>query len=736
MAIAHSANENGQRHDLVAHLRGTAALARTFAANLQAADLGYVIGLCHDVGKFHPAFQQYLLEGEAGRVARGHGPDHKAAGSLLTQRTQTPLLSLLIQGHHGGLRSPNDYRSWLMEKSGGAMPEEALAIARDVLPDLAALPRVDAPAFVLHDQSAAEMFLRLLFSALVDADFLDTEAHFDSNRSARRQLAADLPALLDRFERNQQAFLERRGRASGYAERVAAARATIYEDCLVAAGRPRGLFRLTVPTGGGKTRSAMAFALRHAVRHGMERVVVAVPFITVTEQIADVYRDALGSPADHDSVVLEHHSGTSADGEGDELLNGSALWSRLASENWDAPVVVTTTVQLFESLLGNRTSQVRKLHRLANTVIILDEAQAIPPHLLSPTLDALQQLVRHYGSTVVLSTATQPAFEAIPTFASIEATEIIKDPARWFEDLRRVRYDWRVDPPLGWAEIAGILRAERQALAVVNTKKDAFSLLDAIDDEAALHLSTALCGAHRRRVLEEIRRRIDAGETCRLVSTQVVEAGVDLDFPVVLRALGPLDSVVQAAGRCNREGRHGPEGGRVIVVRPANGGTPPGSYRTATMVTPAVLGSFSGGGDRPDRPEVLERYFRYLFRSVDTDRDRIQAARAEFDYPEVARRFRLIDDDTEAVLVETYGSVGERKQIAAWAAELGRGGHGRLLLRRLQPYLVSVRRDEAQRHRALGLMEEIAPGVSRWLGSYDPIRGLGGESVRLDALVV
>jgi CRISPR-associated endonuclease/helicase Cas3 len=514
------------------------------------------------------------------------------------------------------------------------------------------------------------------------------------------------------------------------ADAVAQARHAIYEACLAAADQPPGLFRLTVPTGGGKTRSGMAFALRHALRHGQQRVIVAVPFITITEQIADVYRAIFEDEPASEPVVLEHHSGGLSGSEDDDF-HAHAVWARLAAENWDAPIIVTTTVQLFESLFGCGTSSSRKLHRLARSVVLLDEAQALPSHLLTPLLDALRELCVRYGTTVVLSTATQPAFEVIEPFAALPATEIVPEPARFFRALQRVEYDWRTATPVSWAEVAAWLRAEPQALAVVNTKRDALALLEALGDPDALHLSTLLCGAHRRQVIAEVRARLAAGAPCRLVSTQVVEAGVDLDFPLVARALGPLDGIIQAAGRCNREGRL--TRGRVVVFQPAEGGLPPGAYRTAAGVTRALLGH---GPLDLDDPDLARAYFRQLYQTVDTDAQRIQPWREAFDYPEVARRFRLIADDTTTV-VAPYGNTAERARVTGLVERLRRGApDGRGILRALQPYLVTVRAQEAARYARQGLITPVAPGIGEWLGAYHPVHGLVGDDPTPDALVV
>lgn len=728
--IAHTKNALGKRHDLIDHLRTVADLAAEYAGQFGADELARYLGLWHDVGKFNPEFQDYLLRCETDPSAKGTGPDHKAAGSEIAMQ-HLGLLALLVQGHHGGLHAPSgpdSFESWFQRKKdedGKGAAQAAIETARGLLPDLEPAGQLSLPPHVESDRvgTAAEMFLRLLFSALVDADCLDTEAHCNPEKAGLRGSSITMEELWSRLEASQASV-----KGQGSAE-VFQARDEMYKACVQAADKPPGLFRLAVPTGGGKTRSGMAFALKHAMRYGHKRVIVAVPFISITEQTAQTYRDIFGSGEDDRPIVLEHHSGGQLEDSEDDY-QPDKLWQRLASENWDAPVVVTTTVQLFESLFAKGTSRCRKLHRLARSVIILDEAQALPAHLLRPILDALSQLCRYYGATVVLSTATQPAFDTIPDFRDVPATEIVENAPHYFEILKRVEYEWRTDNTVSWDEIAATVKEERQALTIVNTKKDAIALLDALgdSDNTTLHLSTLLCGAHRRQVIADVKRRLDAGEPCHLVSTQVIEAGVDLDFPVVLRALGPLDGIIQAAGRCNREGKL--DRGRVIVFQPEGGGMPPGAYRTGADITRALLGR---GDLDPDNPKDSRIYFQRLFDTLNIDRESIQKLRSRLNYPEVARNFRMIDDDTESVVV-AYGSAQQRHEVDGLLNRLRYGPpNARFALRRLQPYVVSLRKRQAQRDH--DLIEPIVPGVGRWLGDYDQVRGLVGR-LDPDMLVV
>ncbi len=722
-------------------------MARTFADGLDASQLAYYVGLWHDLGKFHPEFQDYLARCEANPTAHGHGPDHKGAGADIATR-HFPVLSLVVQGHHGGLQSPALNQAWLNDRKRGSALGEALALARAAIPDLDPHEALRPPDFALNDGIAAELFLRLVFSALVDADFLDTERHFNDQRSAHRGSAMGPPDLLPLLVADQDALM-----ANARDSVVNNARRAVYEACMTAAQGATGFYRLTVPTGGGKTRAAMAFALNHARQHGLNRVIVGVPFISITEQTTSVYREMFAAAGG--DVVLEHHSLADQSVDEEDDFHRDQVWDRLAAENWDAPIVVTTTVQIFESLFSNRTSRTRKLHRLARSVIVLDEAQALPPRLLKPILDVLRQLVEHYGATVVLSTATQPAFDSIPIFADVEAIEIVPEPARYFDALRRVEYEWLTEAPLTPAEVGDRLVSQGQALAVLNTKKDALAVLDELDasarptaprggdwqewldttmrDAPALHLSTLLCGAHRRDVIRAIKGRLDARLPCRVTSTQVIEAGVDLDFPFVMRALAPLDSIIQTAGRCNREGKL-PAPGKVIVFEPAGGGLPQGSYRIGTDVTRALR---RAGGLDPHAPEAARRYFQRLFGAVDTDAERIQERRRHLNYPEVARDFRMIEDETYSIVITSYGNQDVRQGIHGALDELREGTpRGRDLHRMLQPYVVGLRFRQVETLRRRGLVDEVRPGLGIWLGGYDAVRGLVAGDVEPDALVI
>lgn len=710
--FAHSENSAGIKHDLVEHLKNVARLAGQFAEKFGAHEFGYWAGLWHDLGKFHPDFQSYIAAPEGMR-----GPDHSSAGAVHASAV-FDWLSFLVAGHHGGLPSKTGLKIRIKEKSSSPQIQTALTLARQALssvkPDAPLLQKL--PGFLARMPSRraeradlernAELFLRMAFSALVDADFLDTEAHFDSERSGRRAGAPPLDELWIRFETDQTNITGLKD------DRLNQIRHEIYQKCLRAADADQGIFSLTVPTGGGKTRSGMAFALRHALHHGLDRVIVAIPYTSIIEQTAHVYRRIFRDG------VLEHHSAVTARDEVSDPVSLGDVWARLASENWDAPIVVTTTVQLFESLFANRPAFCRKLHNIARSVLILDEVQTLPTHLLLPILDVLQQLADYYRITVVLCTATQPALTDGPYLRGLrKVREIIPDPSRYFAELKRVRYEY---PQAGerwtWQQVAEEMRSAAQSLAVVNTKRDAFALLDALDDSAALHLSTQMCGAHRLETLREVRRRLEAREPCRLVSTQVVEAGVDLDFPLVFRAIGPLDRIVQAAGRCNREGML--EAGRVVIFDPAEGSSPPGIYRTGLDTAAGLLAT----GCDLHEPLTYQSYFHRLFQAADLDSKRIQASRQALDFPEVAQKFRMIEDDSAPAVVRPDGHAKEVESLLALIRRQGEAP--RWAFRRLQPYLVSIRSRLIPAYQRNGLLQAVAPGLWEWLGGYDPIRGL------------
>ncbi|MBY6277443.1 MAG: CRISPR-associated helicase/endonuclease Cas3 [Symbiobacterium thermophilum] len=700
---AHSPGPRGW-HDLYSHLTEVARMACQFAAPFGAGELAYWIGFCHDLGKINPAFQQYL---ETVNCGQPHPVvPHAIWGGalaywLLWKHKQDAymwkLLALPIYGHHAGLPNGGTISSVLehfVQETPVAL-DQMMAYLQE---HKALLPRLRAPALT---GTRLELFIRMVYSALVDADYLDTEGHFNPAEASKRGGWPRLEELLEQFKRNQQEFMARV--PDTLVNRV---RREVYEACWHAAERPPGIFRLTVPTGGGKTRSGLAFALRHAVIHGLRRVVVAIPYTSIIDQTATEYRKILGNAA-----VVEHHSQLQP--PEDESQSELALRQRLATENWDAPLIVTTTVQLFESLFSARPHQARKLHNLARSVILLDEVQSLPPEILAPTVDVLRSLVENYGVTVVLCTATQPALDRVPAlsdFQEVGISEIVTDYPRHFTLLRRVQYERRAEP-MTWAELAREVANRSQIMVVLNRRRDALALLEVLkEDPDVFHLSTLLCGAHRREVLNEVKQRLKDGKRVRLISTQVVEAGVDLDFPEVWRAVGPLDRIVQAAGRCNREGaRHF---GRLVIFEPAEGGSPSGPYKVGIEKARQILEHYPP--DALHSPDIFREYFAELYSTVNLDAKNIQQLREDLNYPEVASRYRLIAEDTVPVVVDYKDGFRRlddwlrRPTLEAWRA--------------LQPYVVSIYRREV--HQNTEWLEPVFGGLYRWSGGYDPKRGL------------
>jgi CRISPR-associated endonuclease/helicase Cas3 len=522
--------------------------------------------------------------------------------------------------------------------------------------------------------------------------------------------------------------------------RVNTLRADILRQCREAAALDPGLFSLTVPTGGGKTLSAMAFALDHAREHGKRRIIHVIPYTSIIEQTASVFREFFGD------AVVEHHSNAESD-PGKETTA-----SRLACENWDAPIIVTTNVQFFESLFASRTSRCRKLHNIVDSIVILDEAQLLPPQFLQPILDALNLLTRHYGVTVVLSTATQPAlasreyFDARQNLRGLDPVrEIIGDPDALYAALERVAVrlptDW--NQPANWPQLAETLTAHESVLAIVNTRKDARALWEAMP-QGTLHLSALMCGAHRSQVIKDIKSRLKANPPIptRVISTQLVEAGVDVDFPVVYRALAGLDSIAQAAGRCNREGRLDGKGEVIVFIAPKP--APKGLLLQGEQACRAVLCNVGGS---PLARQNIARYFERLYYGCQLDAKDICALLAwnhsdqlGVSFRTAAKKFRLIDDEDHLPIIVRYCENGsDESQTDQWLGILRRDGPQRWLMRKLQRHIVNLRRNEAQVLLNQGSIEEVMPGLFAQIddGIYDCNLGLlpEGKSWQAASLV-
>ncbi len=705
---AHTPNKDGEWHTLSEHLTQVAELTSRFASRFGYPKLGKVIGQIHDIGKFNPKFQKYLkscYETEQNKAKSAQKVPHSVYAGKVSKNS---IIAIVAICHHIGLKSPSEIKQMIA----ATKDEEWLPSVVESCKDIFGCKDIESPE---HDAFETEFLLRMLYSSLVDADWLDTERHFDREKYEKRKINVTLDQLWQVFEENQKSLMS--GINESSSSLVNQARKEVYEACLSAAINPPGVYRLTVPTGGGKTRSGMAFALKHALHNGLDRIIVAIPYTSIIDQNVQVYKSIFG-----DENVLEHHSAILEPFDPDESQNELELRRKLSSENWDVPIVVTTTVQLFESIFSNTPSRCRKLHNIANSVILLDEVQTLPINLLQPILNILRELVSNYNVSVVLSTATQPALSNesryIEGFDKI--TDIVPRPELYFQKLKRVNYKIVQGEFWVWEKVAEELLKRDQVLCVLNSRKDALELFNLIDSSDAFHLSTLMCPAHRRDTLNEIRERLLDGKTCRVVSTQVVEAGVDLDFPSVFRAIGPLDRIVQAAGRCNREGKL--HEGEVVVFTPSNGRNPSGSYRTAIDESIQVL---SQPKCDLHSPEVFELYYSKLWGTVNLDSKEITNFRKQLDFPEVAKRFKMIDDDTIPVVV-SYGPPGPTEILKSIR---NKGFVSLDDWRKLQAYNVNIYRWQFQQYCKEHLLSKVNEDLFEWIGDYNHKTGISKEFI-------
>ena len=722
-------------HDLDEHLREVGKLAGEFAAAFGSRDWAENAGLWHDLGKYREQFQRYIRD-QTGYDTEAHietenmkgKVNHSAAGALYAVEQLGPagrILAYLIAGHHAGLP---DFDK--IDAPGRALKE--ILADRQYLDDV---PMAQIPTNILEhptpssrpvgDRQGFALWLRMLFSCLVDADVLDTEAFMTPANSRKRGSGTTPTTLLQQFDQHMQVLA--RGATSTPVNTI---RAEVLQHCRQAAAQPPGRFSLTVPTGGGKTLSSMAFALEHAVLHNKRRVIYTIPYTSIIEQTADVFKDIFPDG------VIEHHSNLDPDQEDSR--------SRLATENWDAPVVLTTNVQLFESLFASRTSRCRKLHNIANSVIVLDEAQALPPELLQPILDVLKLLTDHYGVTLVLCTATQPALKTYrDTFGTTILSglepihEIIPDCQVLSRSLKRVTVELPTDllAPRSWPDIASELRQHPSVLAVVNTRNDARDLHRLLPADT-LHLSALMCGQHRSNVIQDIKAQLRAGQPVRVVSTQLIEAGVDIDLPVVYRALAGLDSIAQAAGRCNREGNL-PQPGRVVVFVPPKP-APPGHLRTAASITVSLA---DPDDDNPLDPDRFGPYFEHLYARADSlDKHGINklltpGSQGGIQLRTAAMKFKLIDDSRQRTVLVKFNEHAEML-----INTLRKNGPDRSLMRKLQRYAVTISRYRFDEMLKQGDVAEVWQGIHAQAtdGLYHPVLGLniGDDPLEASTLVV
>ena len=732
----------GKWQRLSVHLRNVANRAKEFAIPLNLAAEAELAGLLHDLGKYRDEFQSYL-RGERGSSVE---TQHAVFGAAWAADSGRSLLAtaLAVAGHHAGLHDCGDLQG-LFEKPTLRMNQTLPDLIGRFQTELGPLPSLPLPPRWVKDELAAEFYARLIFSCLVDADRLDTACWPET---PPRDRILDAESLLRKTHAERSQKTKDNPNSS-----LAELRNRIFDTAVERAELTPGFFSLTVPTGGGKTLASMAFALAHAKRHGLRRVIVVIPYLSIIEQNAAEYRRILG-----EDVVLENHSGVRPN---DDLTEEEKSRLELVSENWDAPIIVTTSVQFLESLFASSPSKCRKLHRVPRSVVIFDEVQTLPAHLLKPIFNVFRELATNYGTSFVFSSATQPAFRkssALPDgFGPDELREIAPEPDELFQKLRRVNYHLpKAGESVGWPELSEQLAGTSQALCVVNLTRHAKELWEqlkrVLPDQSPIHLSSAMCPQHRLGLIQLIRERLRAGQQCRVISTQLIEAGVDVDFPVVWRALGPLDSIVQVAGRCNREGRLA--AGEVHVFRPVDHKLPPGVYRAAAdqaMITLAGLGDEeSVSSQLAADPQVFRDYFQSLYQVVNTDYARrgetsIQEDRKLLRYREVSRKAKVIADEGQPVIIarDTHGrefAAPLIKEIRERQLVPGQPRFTRDDLRLLQRFMVNVHSPKFDYLRSpkINQLKELLPNLELFVlndGFYHPELGLVIDNRPLDDFI-
>jgi CRISPR-associated helicase Cas3/CRISPR-associated endonuclease Cas3-HD len=693
---AHTPNKRGEWHVLKDHLQMVAEDAAGFASAFQCGEEAYFAGILHDLGKYGELFQRRLQGKE-------RGIDHWTSGAWTALRDfRIIAATAAIQGHHIGLQrlSPVAMRAVCTDHTTRGLRLSEIApeplLERFVADGLSVYPPSKQHYVPWRETASAMLDVRMLYSALVDADFLDTERHFKQGVVGwERPKAPELEP-----SRAYEALLEHMNavRASSRSsEEVKGLRESLFSSCVQAAQGKAGVWTLTAPTGSGKTLAMLAFALRHAMENNLRRIVVVIPYLSIIEQTAAIYREIF-EPIFGDNYVLEQHSlseprGASAD---NEIADDQYL-----SQNWDAPVIVTTSVQMLESLFSNRPSACRKLHRLAESVILFDEVQTLPQHLAVATLATISHLAERYRSSVVFSTATQPAFtELSPHVQELQdsptgwhPTEIVGEPSRLFQQAVRTKMTWpELNERLSWNELSDRLSDYSQVLCVVNLKRHAQELMEKMrQTEGLLHLSTNMCPMHRRNVLGEAKQRLDTGQPCRMISTSCIEAGVDIDFSHVFRAMADVVSIAQAAGRCNRNGLL--EVGEVRVFIPEEEKYPSGGYRQGADISKMMLRDLGEPGMDIKAPALFLDYYRRMYalaKTFDSTKSKcLHEAINRQDFVDVARMYRIIDQNTINILVpydlDAYGTlVGEVRAeglTANW-------------VKRARPYAVSIYRPQ------------------------------------------
>lgn len=668
--LAHSDKENGLKQTVLEHAIGTANCAEKFASSFTVPIYGKILGLYHDIGKFSKEFQNYLLYGGVkGSV------DHTGAGSIEIFKTglnsKNPtffLLAMCIAGHHGGLPDMGDNPktsekgTLLYRLNNSSFPD--YAVYKEYLPSIKS---EDVPDITKNLTTAfAQMFyVRMLYSCLVDADYLDTEV-FLTDKTVLRSGFIDITKMKLLVDEYTSKF----DPASSALNKM---RCELLKQCKDAGSDNKqihkNLYTLTIPTGGGKTLSSLSFALNRAVLTGRQRIIYVIPYTSIIEQNAGVFKGIVGK-----NNVVEHHMNVVYDD-----TDGSNR-KKLATENWDAPLIVTTNVQFIESIFANKPSKCRKLHNIANSIIIFDEAQMLPEDYLLPCVEVIKELSEHYNCCVVLCTATQPSLDK---FFDNKALEIIDKPKFYYDVFKRTKI--KILGKLTESELAAKLKKYSQVLCIVGTKRKAQQIFELLKEEKNVyHLSTNMYPAHRKRILEEVRVKLKNGEVCRVISTSLIEAGVDVDFPTVYKEMDALDSIVQAAGRCNREGKRNVEDSIVYVFELE------GNSNKLRLLEKQVTENILQEYEDISSPEAITAYFNKLHVLLAENLDKrkifefLKHGRQRFYFKTIASMVKIINDNTKSIFIPFDSNAKIIEQ------ELRSGARTKELMRKMGAYCVNI----------------------------------------------
>lgn len=725
---AHIRPNDWKTQSIQEHCGGTAAFAEEMASVFDAGAWAKLCGLWHDIGKYSPKFQQHIIA-SSGFDAAVKDPgkvDHASAGALLAKEELKKLylpISYCICGHHSGLMDYVGDGHTNLQFHLSSQSQHYLDNIRRFIPKNISIPTLPMPNFDRDSRKpkAWHLWIRMLFSCLVDADRLDTERFMKPEDFVSRghyNTLAQMRTVFDTYLAN----LEKNAPET----KVNVIRAEVQKVCKKAGFLPQGIYSLTVPTGGGKTLSSLLWAMEHARKYGLKRIIIAIPYTSIVTQTADKLREIFGT-----ENVVEHHSYV----DPDKMADDSKRKMKLATENWDAPLIVTTNVQLFESLYSNKTSRCRKLHNIIKSVLILDEVQTLPAENLRPIIDILGSLSKYMGTSILFTTATQPAFtgtigSGLAKFKGLECTEIVHDVDKLFGEMRRVKITFEKES-FSYEVLANKVCKQEQILCIVNTRKEAQQLYNALQDKTnAFHLSRTMCQQHISDELKIIKDRLNNNKPVKVVSTQLIEAGVDIDFPVVWRKMAGLDSIAQAAGRCNREGRL--EQGEVHVFQIEGSQQLSGIMAKAENAARDLL--YAGENDFLS-PRVAKDYFRLFYAKLnDTDKSGVtdMLYKPCPDFESAANAFHMIEDDTLTIYVP-YSEEGEKL-----TEKLCNGDYCVQLMRKLQRYSVSVgmhMRDDIERMGALKLSDRmyVLPDCS----NYDANMGLVSDNKWLnDDLII